>query len=679
MSDRNVTRHSQHSKAFIGGLCTNFLEISLNKTEATVWRTLYSKEKLDNFKKGLPNYSFYRYTNSERDWIYAWPTKETSSELPSGFTEISITVEIDAPVFAKIIEESIVSFFKTNNYTIFKKKYSSIWEIHLTKEERKFFGALQLIPVLNFSIHTLYSKIEEKQVLTLSIQAEKKHKFIVSEEELNTDSNIDTRTWTRNRYGQIVASSHNKRLYLEATNQTEVYDSYVSIFQSDKHQYLTLTKYRNNFNSIKSRIYLPDSINIESLLFSNLPNSKFNSEKINKPKYYYYNERTGSGYYNTVVSRLKPYSYNFFQNKTVKILVVTPNEHEGTVGEFLFKQERNIKNLFHLHELVFEKIVIQNKPDEYVNALKDFDLTGFDLAIVVMEEKYKQLPIEVSPYHRTKAKLLNQRIVSQDILIHKIKNTNMSIENNISLNIYSKIGGTAWTIERTEKDIPELIIGIGSTVDRDGNTIIGFANIFDHNGTYLVGDCSQLSTKENYAKSLEIYLIKAVREAIEIKGISTGERVRLIFHIYKGAAEKYEIKAINNTLREFALYSIQYGIAHLSYNHNFRIYLNEGCTTPERGTFIQISTRQAIIHFGGDNGTPLLIQVDRRSNYIDLYSMTKQILFFCHLSYRSFKPANEPVTISYPRRMAKIVSELKQLSNWDSDILNTLSDKLWFI
>jgi hypothetical protein len=427
MSDRNVIKHSQHSKAFIGGLCTNFLEISLNKTEAIVWRTLYSKEKLDNFKKGLPNYSFYRYTNSEKDWIYAWPTKETSSEIPSGFTEISITVEIDAPVFAKIIEESIVSFFKTNNYTIFKKRYSSIWEIHLTKEERKLFGALQLIPVLNFSIHTLYSKIEEKQVLALSIQAEKKHKFIVSEEELNTNFNIDTRTWTRNRYGQIVASSHNKRLYLEATNQTEVYDSYVSIFQSDEHQYLTLTKYRNNFNSIKSRIYLPDDINIESLLFSNLPNSKFSSEKINKPKYYYYNERTGSGYYNTVVSRLKPYSYNFFQNKTVKILVVTPNEHEGTVGEFLFKQERNIKNLFHLHELVFEKIVIQNKPDEYVNALKDFDLTGFDLAIVVMEEKYKQLPIEVSPYHRTKAKLLNQRIVSQDILIHKIKNTNLRI------------------------------------------------------------------------------------------------------------------------------------------------------------------------------------------------------------------------------------------------------------
>jgi hypothetical protein len=29
--------------------------------------------------------------------------------------------------------------------------------------------------------------------------------------------------------------------------------------------------------------------------------------------------------------------------------------------------------------------------------------------------------------------------------------------------------------------------------------------------------------------------------------------------------------------------------------------------------------------------------------------------------------------------MAKLVSELRQLSDWDPDILNKLSDKLWFI
>ena len=203
--------------------------------------------------------------------------------------------------------------------------------------------------------------------------------------------------------------------------------------------------------------------------------------------------------------------------------------------------------------------------------------------------------------------------------------------------------------------------------------------MFDHNGTYIVGDCSQLSTKENYANNLKNYLVKAIKQAIETKGITPKQRLRLLFHLFKGAAEKYELAAIRNALNRFSTYFIQYGIAHLSYNHNLRMYLDGGNERPKRGTFVQISTLQGLLHLGGYGETPLLVRLDKRADYKDLYATAKQVLFFCHLSYRSFKPASKPVTISYPNRMAKLVSELRQLSDWDPDILNTLSDKLWFI
>ena len=296
-----------------------------------------------------------------------------------------------------------------------------------------------------------------------------------------------------------------------------------------------------------------------------------------------------------------------------------------------------------------------------------------------MVEAYKQLPVTESPYHRTKAKLLNQRVPSQDILVKNLRHSTIPVENNVALNVYSKLGGTAWTIEKAEKDIPELIIGIGSTTETSGTRIIGFANVFDHNGTYIVGDCSQLSTKENYANNLENYLVKAIKRAIETKGIAPKQRLRLLFHLFKGAAEKYELAAIRNALKRFSAYFIQYGIAHLSYNHNLHMYLDGGKERPNRGTFVQISTLQGLLHLGGYGETPLLVRLDKRADYKDLYATTKQVLFFCHLSYRSFKPASKPVTITYPNRMAKLVSELRQLSDWDPDILNTLSDKLWFI
>ena len=216
-------------------------------------------------------------------------------------------------------------------------------------------------------------------------------------------------------------------------------------------------------------------------------------------------------------------------------------------------------------------------------------------------------------------------------------------------------------------------------MDEDGNWVIGFANVFDYNGTYLVGDCSQLSTKENYTANLEKYLVSILKQTFDLKGLSSSDEVRLLFHLFKEAGEKNEIKAITNALQHFKGHNIQHGFVHLSYNHNFRLFLNQGKEAPERGTFIQLSSRQALLHLGGKSSVPVQVWLDKRSGYKDIYAVTKQVLYFAHLSYRTFMPPNKPVTIKYPSLMAKMVSELSQIPGWDIAMLNRLNDKLWFI
>jgi hypothetical protein len=152
-----------------------------------------------------------------------------------------------------------------------------------------------------------------------------------------------------------------------------------------------------------------------------------------------------------------------------------------------------------------------------------------------------------------------------------------------------------------------------------------------------------------------------------------------VFHIFKAAGEEYEIKAIEQALAEFSQYSIKYALVNLSYNHNYRVFQKEGTEKPRRGTFIQLATYQALLHLGGKSVVPVLVRLDKRSTYKDIYAITKQVLFFSHLSHRSFIPPSKPVTVTYPGRMAKLVSELKQVPGWDIDVLNKISDKLWFI
>ena len=180
-------------------------------------------------------------------------------------------------------------------------------------------------------------------------------------------------------------------------------------------------------------------------------------------------------------------------------------------------------------------------------------------------------------------------------------------------------------------------------------------------------------------KILKRYLIETLRQAFDKQGLLQGDRIRLVFHLFKEPGKKYELEAIGNALKYFETYDIQYGLVHLSYNHNFRIFRNQGHGTPNRGTFIQLSHRQALLHVGDSSATPIQIRLDKRSEYKDIYEITKQVLYFTHLSYRSFIPPNTPVTIKYPNLMARMVSELKKIPNWDYSMLDRLNDKLWFI
>jgi len=490
---------------------------------------------------------------------------------------------------------------------------------------------------------------------------------------------IDTRHWDRNRWGVLVASKKNVTKLLNSTNQTIAFTNAKQKEDQDSTYYKNFMEFVEKLKEQKAKVFLPDKLKIQDLVVTNIPNKHFTPETIKKPIYYYYNERTLEGKpYNQAVAQVQPSSYDIFANRICKISVLTLEQYEGSTGSFIKKIENNLKNTFHA-KVEINTHVITGDTQQYIEAIKEIDFQNNDLVIVVVSEKDKALPIEQSPYHHVKAKLIGMRIPTQDLTIEKVKNSNVYIENNVTLNIYAKLGGTAWTIEKDEKNKQELIIGIGATTSRTRDQIIGFANIFDHNGTYLVGNCSQLSTKANYKENLTKHLVKSIRNQIEQKSINKETPLRLIFHLFKDAGNKYEIAAINEALEEFIEYNIQYALVHLSYEHNYYIFCQSGNIPIARGTYVPIDNDQALLHLGQKSKTPILVKVDFRSTYKDIFALSKQILFFAHLSQRNYIPASTPVTIHYPKLMAKLSDELKIVPSWDINQLEMVQDKLWFI
>ena len=654
------------------GLTLNFLEVVFNKNNLSLLKTEYSHDLFVQYQEN-PNFYIHRYDGD----MYIWKLCPTDEALPISFSEAEVTIEKHAPIITKIIERAIVTFFSRNNYQIYKRRYSSIWEVELKKEKEGSFGALVVRPTLAFSLRNLYSKLERRQVIALTLRKRGKPIFTASEEEIKRQL-TDTRGLTRNRKGDIVASRDNIKRYLEATGQQQDYERYLSEIESSRNEFEYLKKCPAYFNKIAPNFHLPNELEISNFLLVNLPSASFEPTEISKPKYYFYNERTKRGYYNKVVSELRPYSFDLFRNRNLNILVVSPDEYEGSVDEYMVTLRKKLGDLFHLNYVKFHFAIVRS-PETYLDVLNKIDVKDYDLAIIILSQRDKEIDSSRSPYFLTKAKLLNQRLPTQDLTIEVLRKSDLIIDNNIALNVYSKLGGIAWTIEKSEKNISELIIGIGSTVDDSGERIIGFANVFDYNGAYLVGDCSQLSTMHEYAKNLEDYLVDTLTQSFQKKGFSEGDRVRLLFHLFKEAGKKHELAAIENVLKRFTDYNIQFSLVHLSYGHNFRIFKNRGNDRPDRGTFIQLSSRQALLHLGGRSVVPIQVRLDKRSEYRDLYEITRQVLYFAHLSYRTFIPPGQPVTVKYPNLMAKMVSELKKVPEWDYSILNHLNEKLWFI
>ncbi len=666
---------SQNSNAN-NGLVLNVLEIIPSKGSIQIFMSENKPQSIKDYLKEYPEYHFY----SEGLTVYAWNIVDNPQfALPNDFNSVFISHKENTLIFNKIIEIGIYQWFKNNKSNIYQLKYSSVYEVEFKKNILSFNG-LNIIPVLNFGVHPFYSKQTEKQIIGLSLRYSTKFAFDTNEK-IFQDFKFDTRGLKRNYKNQIIASTNAIAKFLGATNQTANFNAQRNKLNTETNLYNELQNFIKIFNrSIKPNLLLPDGLTISELNFHNIPNLNFVADLAKKPDYFFYQERLGKGgYYNVLTKELKPYSFDFFNNRTVNFLVITPDVHEGTSETFIKGLEAKLKDVFHLSKINFDYQTFSLNNESYEQAIGKISNLNYDLAIVTVSANDKVIPIQSSPYYVSKAKLLNQRIPTQEITVEIMREANDMILDAIALNIYSKIGGSAWTIEKVQKQKTEVVIGISSTINFDNERVIGFANIFDYNGNYLIGDCSTISNLTNYASDLENHLTNSINNLIEQKGLQNSDPIRLIFHLSKEAGKKYELKAIENTLVKFKDYDIQFGIVHLSYNHNLRIFLNGGNDIPQRGTFIQISTFQTLLHLGKGTKVPILVRLDQRSTYKDIFDASKQVLYFCHLCYRNFRPANVPVTIKYPSLMAKLSDELSQVPKWDTNQLNNIQDKLWFI
>lgn len=654
------------------GLAPNFAELILSKTSLNIFSAEYSQRFWDECMADSGDTYYHRYGNE----IYAWSRSGAATGHPIGFSPATISLDANPDVFTAVVRQGLVHFFESLPRKVYKQRYTSNYFFRSEADGDLYkISNLSFVPHFYFSVG--YFKRDKKIIIYVSCWKEYKRLFEVDESVIKNEG-VDTREWDR-REGNIVGSPKNIKKYIAAVRG----DLALNKIQGDINNRISEFSFiKRSINFIRNKcdqISIVDGLKITKVSHLGIPNEDFKEFSIARPITFFYNHSTSAGRLDQSVANLKPYTYEQMGVRPFNIVAFIPRAHAGTCDDFLGKVRKMISQIFHLHNLEFTIIQVGSNRDQHIQEVAKFQHKQFDLALTFLNFSDKSQRLLESDYNRLKAKLLGKGIPSQNFLMETIRTANQYTLNNIALNIYSKLGGTPWIINRDNKSTLELIVGIGSSLDEENNRTIGFASVFDHHGAYVLGGCSPLSNMDNYADSLREHLKAIVAEAIQVQGVEPNSTIRLIFHLFKDASKRYEIRAILETMECFADYKLEYALVHISYEHPYRLYQEEGKSIVSRGVFVEVSDDWALLNMGIKRAVPLLIKVDPRSTHTDIYDLSKQVLHFSHLNHKSFMPSNEPVTTKYSSELARRTNDLLTVPHWDVDMLEQLRDKVWFI
>lgn len=275
---------------------------------------------------------------------------------------------------------------------------------------------------------------------------------------------------------------------------------------------------------------------------------------------------------------------------------------------------------------------------------------------------------ENSPYFVVKRRLLEAGIPCQMVDTKTINNPDWK-DLNLSLNIIAKCGVTPWVLPENIPDA-DFFVGLSYTQSRDGQKILGFANVFNSYGKweFYAGNTTAFD-----AQKRSEYLSKLAHSALQRlkyeQSLPTG--ANLVFH-HSVRISKEDYEAVLSGVRNVAP-DASVSFVWVNGHNNFRLFDSKVETdgSIQRGSFVPISRRRLLLSTTGHNvyrkalGTPRPLEVSAdhyRPNSTepvkcDPRSLALQVLSLTKLNWASTDSFTaEPITIKYARNIAYLTA-----------------------
>lgn len=418
-----------------------------------------------------------------------------------------------------------------------------------------------------------------------------------------------------------------------------------------------------------------------------------------------------------------PFDSEGFTPKFPRIAVVAPKRYQGAVEGFMSSFRNGVRGA----KAFSQGFVRKYRLTDCTLVFTTFDgdvcdaaayrqaclnaLAGdepLDLAVVITSADQEHLTGNASPYLVAKSTFMSQGVPVQEFQVENIDRDDIAHPlNTMALACYAKLGGTPYVISVPRRPMAqELVFGIGSAHVRRNrmgppDRFVGITTVFNSDGNYLVSNASREAPYEHYPQELLRALQVCIEEVKERNGWQPKDMIRLIFHVFKPLKDR-ETRAVKELverlMKEYA--GVEFAFLHVSDQHPWMVFDRcssgvrqgrhvKGQFIPDRGHAVRIGRSELLVSVSGARDLklplqgaprPLLLKLHDESTFTDLDYLAGQMYRFTAMSWRRPYPSSQPVTILYSDLIAGMLGQLRQVTNWNSDMISTkLRWSRWFL
>jgi len=295
---------------------------------------------------------------------------------------------------------------------------------------------------------------------------------------------------------------------------------------------------------------------------------------------------------------------------------------------------------------------------------------------------------EDSAYAATKAALLKEGLLSQNVTLELIQNSaqfEWSVAN-IALGLFVKLGGIPWAVNRPNAE-NDIVIGMGRSESYDPQTrererVIAFTTCLQSNGIYQFANFGHAcDSKTDYLKELEQTLRLTLKR---VQGRRPQPRSLALHFPKEFSREERELCEQTAAAEHASFQRIEF--VKISEEERFFAIDDESPDqVPRRGTCIRLSKTDSLLYTEGSeerqpwaNRPPTAVRIRHFTDQptdLPTRDIAGQVYDLSLSNWRAFNARGFPVSIYYSELISRILRKT-DLSQIEGD---HIADRLWFL